>query len=147
MATNKLPAAQQPHWEHFQHGADIGIRGYGTTLAEAFEQAALALTAVICQPDEIEPHEEVSIQCSSDDIEILFVDWIDAVVYEIATRRMLFSRFEVHIDKQQLDAKIYGESIDIPRHSPAVEVKGATLTALAVKKSSELWCAQCVVDV
>lgn len=147
MAANNLPATQQPHWEHFQHGADIGIRGFGTTVAEAFEQAALALTAVICQPDEIKPLEEVSIQCSSDDIEILFVEWIDAVVYEIATRRMLFSRFEVRIEKEQLDAKIYGESIDIQRHAPAVEIKGATLTALAVEKSGELWCAECVVDV
>lgn len=34
-------------WEHFPHQADIGVRGMGATLAQAFEQAALALTAVI----------------------------------------------------------------------------------------------------
>ena len=32
-------------WEHFSHDADVGIRGWGSTLAEAFEQAALALVA------------------------------------------------------------------------------------------------------
>ena len=30
-------------WEHFEHGADIGVRGIGPTPASAFEQAALPL--------------------------------------------------------------------------------------------------------
>jgi len=34
-------------WEHFPHEADIGVRGFGATPAEAFEQAALALTAAV----------------------------------------------------------------------------------------------------
>ena len=31
-------------WEHLEHGADIGVRGFGAS-AESFEQAALALSA------------------------------------------------------------------------------------------------------
>jgi len=39
-------------WEHFRHGADIGVRGIGVTQSEAFEQIALALTTVIVtRPD------------------------------------------------------------------------------------------------
>ena len=41
-------------WEHFAHGADVGVRGVGATLNEAFEQAALALTAVVADPAHIE---------------------------------------------------------------------------------------------
>jgi SHS2 domain-containing protein len=37
-------------WEHYEHDADIGVRGYGATRAQAFEQAALALTAVVTDP-------------------------------------------------------------------------------------------------
>jgi hypothetical protein len=33
-------------WQHFAHDADIGVRGRGRTIAEPFEQTALALTAV-----------------------------------------------------------------------------------------------------
>ena len=40
-------------WEHFEHGADVGVRGIGPTPASAFEQAALALTAVITEPDAV----------------------------------------------------------------------------------------------
>ncbi|MEW6707626.1 MAG: hypothetical protein AB1430_22500 [Pseudomonadota bacterium] len=28
------------HWEHFEHGADIGVRGIGATKSRAFVQAA-----------------------------------------------------------------------------------------------------------
>lgn len=41
------------HWEHFEHGADIGVRGIGATKASAFEQAALALTGVITDPQHV----------------------------------------------------------------------------------------------
>ena len=34
-------------WELFPHGSDVGVRGIGPTEAEAFEQAAMALTGVI----------------------------------------------------------------------------------------------------
>ena len=61
---------------------------------------------------------------------------------------MLFSRFEVGIDGQQLHGKAWGEKVDVARHQPAVEVKGATYTSLRVSQNaSGLWMAQCVVDV
>lgn len=63
----------------------------------------------------------------------------------MATRQMLFSRFEVHIRSQHLHATVWGEAIDIARHQPAVEVKGATYTELLVKQDENgIWLAQCV---
>jgi SHS2 domain-containing protein len=135
-------------WEHLPHGADIGVRGIGASKEEAFEQAALALTAVITDPLAVRPREAVEISCEEPDEELLLVDWLNALIYEMATRKMLFSKFEIHINGAQLRAKAWGESIDVPRHQPAVEVKGATLTALSVRKDeSGAWLAQCVVDV
>jgi len=34
-------------WEHFSHDADVGVRGFGATPAQAFEQAALAMSAIV----------------------------------------------------------------------------------------------------
>ena len=92
------------YWEHFHHQADIGVRGIGATISEAFEQGALALMAVICKPQTIALDEIVEIQCSCDDMELLFADWLNAVIYEIATRRMLFGKFEVQIENEKLTA-------------------------------------------
>jgi tRNA nucleotidyltransferase (CCA-adding enzyme) len=135
-------------WEHFAHGADIGVRGFGATLDEAFEEAALALTAVIADPALIEPHAVVDIQCEAPDLALLLADWLNALVLAMATRNMLFSRFDVKIDACALTAKAWGESVDRNRHRPAVEVKGATYTALSVvQRDDGAWIAQCVVDV
>ena len=139
---------RKTYWEHFPHDADIGVRGIGASKEKAFEQAAVALTAVIADLHTVVPTEVVEVTCEAPDDELLFVDWLNALVYEMATRRMLFSRFEVHISGQHLHAKVWGEAIDIARHQPAVEVKGATYTELLVKQDeNRVWLAQCVVDV
>ena len=136
-----------PHWEHFEHQADMGVRGYGNTPAEAFEQAALAMSAIITELSHIAPIDEVSIICEEADQELLFVDWLNALIFEMATRNMLFSQFDVSIKDGHLKASARGESIDVKRHHPTVEIKGATYTELAVHRSQDQWLAQCVVDV
>ncbi len=134
-------------FEHFPHGADIGVRGRGETLAEAFANAAMAMTAVIADPAAVRAEEAVDIACEAPDVELLLVDWLNALVYEMATRRMLFSRFEVAIEGERLTARAFGETVDPARHRPAVEVKGATMTALSVRRDGDGFTAECVVDV
>ena len=135
-------------WEHFHHEADIGVRGFGDSPAAAFEGAALALTAVITDPDTVDCREPVTIECEAPDLELLLVDWLNALVYEMATRRMLFQQFSVKLDGCRLHASACGEPIDIACHQPATEVKGATYTSLRVHEERPgKWHAQCVVDV
>ena len=137
-----------PRWEHYEHGADIGVRGFGATKASAFEQAALALTAVIVDPAAVEPRERISLGCEAPDDELLFAEWLNALVYEMATRGMLFSRFRVRIDGHHITAEAWGQRTDVTRHHPAVEVKGATYTTLRVAQQEDgMWIAQTVVDV
>ncbi|MFM9888887.1 MAG: archease [Burkholderiales bacterium] len=134
-------------WEHFPHEADMGIRGFGATKAEAFEQAALALTAVISDPALVMPRETIMIDCEAPDDELLFAEWLNRLIFEMATRKMLFSRFVVRMENGQLRGRASGEPIDPKRHDPAVEAKGATYTALRVGCDAGEWVAQTVVDV
>lgn len=135
-------------WEHFAHGADVGIRGVGPTKEAAFEQIALALTGAITDPAAVHPALSVAITCEAPDDGVLLVDWLNALVYEMATRRMLFSAFAVSIEGTRLQATAWGEHVDPRRHEPAVEVKGATYTGLKVEPLDDGgWVAECVVDV
>jgi SHS2 domain-containing protein len=135
-------------WEHFSHGADIGVRGRGATLAEAYAGAALAMTAVVVDPSAVRHVERVELRCQAPDREYLLVEFLNALVAEMGVRRMLFSRFEVQCEEGSLVATAWGERVDVARHQPAVEVKGATLTELAVRQEpTGVWVAQCVVDV
>ncbi len=141
-------ADMKDYWQHFEHGADIGVRGMGASKAGAFEQAALALMAVIVEPGRVATRDAVAITCEAADDELLLVAWLNALVYEMAMRHMLFARFSVTIVGLCLQATALGEPLSIQRHQPAVEVKGATFTALRVAQmDDERWLAQTVVDV
>lgn len=135
-------------YELFPHDADVGVRGFGTTLEEAFEQAALAMTAAITDPATIAIQKRMDFDCAAPDHDLLLVDWLNALVYAMSDRNMLFGRFEVHVDDHRLHGSAWGERADRQRHEPAVEVKGATLTGLKVSRTPDgIWLAQCVIDV
>lgn len=143
----RSPESGIARWEHYPHGADIGVRGIGATPAQAFEQAALAMTAVITDPARVQSRDAIEVSCEAPDLELLLVDWLNAVIYEMATRRSLFGRFAVRLEGNRLHAKAWGEPVDVARHQPAVEIKGATYTSLRVAQEDGLWVAETVVDV
>ncbi len=136
-----------PHWEHYPHQADMGVRGFGATKAQAFEQAAVAMTAVMLDPAAVTPTTAVTISLEAPDDGVLLVDWLNSLVFEMASRTMVFSRFEAAVKDHTLTARAWGEAVDRARHAPSVEVKGATFTDLSVRQSDGGWVAQCVVDV
>ncbi len=132
----------------FPHGADIGVRGTGATRAVAFAHAAAALAAVVVDPRNVRTTEAVSIECAAPDDRLLLYDWLNAVIYEMAVRRMAFCRFEVSLRDGSLEGHAWGEALDPARHAPAVEPKGATMTGLKVEQASDgTWTAECIVDV
>ena len=142
------PGSIRPHWEHFEHVADVGIRGYGNTVEQAFANAAMAMTAVITEPDAVKHEHAVRVDCEAASMDELLYAWLNSLVFEMATRLMLFSAFEIEIDDGRLQAVARGEQLDRVRHQPSTEVKGATYTELAVRRECDGgWVAQCVLDV
>jgi SHS2 domain-containing protein len=144
----KSAAAPEPRWEHFPHDADLGVRGYGRTLAEAFEQTALALAAAAVDPSSVRSAETAEIRCEAPDPELLLVDWLNGIIYEMTTHQLCFARFSVETDGARLLGRAAGERFDPHRHEAGVEPKGATYTALRVARQADgTWLAQCIVDV
>jgi tRNA nucleotidyltransferase (CCA-adding enzyme) len=142
------PSSTRARWETFEHGADVGVRGFGATREEAFEQAATALTAVVTDPRKVRLERAVQLAAAGPDDGVRLVAWLNALVARMAVERMLFSRFRVRFEGDRVVGTAWGEPVNVARHAPAVEVKGATFTALAVERDPDGgWRAQCVVDV
>jgi len=134
--------------EHFSHDADIGICGSGPTREAAFEQAALALSAIVIDVSTIQPKVKIHIECEAPRDDLLLVDWLNAVIFRMAVDHLLFCKYRVAIDDHRLSADAWGEEIDRARHVLGVEPKGATYTALKVaREADQVWTAQCVIDV
>ena len=77
-------SGERAGWEHFGHEADIGVRGFGPTREAAFEQGAVALMHAIADPDRVEPREAIEIACDAPDDALLFVDSLNALIFEVA---------------------------------------------------------------
>jgi tRNA nucleotidyltransferase (CCA-adding enzyme) len=106
------------------------------------------MIAVVTDPATVEPRQAVPIECRADDEELLLADWLNALIYEMATRRLIFGKWQVSLRGHELEACVEGEPVDRARHHPAVEVKGTTYTALSVEQDDAgNWRGQCVVDV
>jgi protein archease len=134
-------------FETFEHEADIGIRGFGGSMNEAFENAAVALYSVMVNIDAVNPVEERTITVSAPDRELLLVEWLNALLAISDIERIVFSKFEVGMEGTTLTGVAWGETLDKERHEPHLEVKGATYHLLSVKEQDGKYTAQCVVDV
>jgi SHS2 domain-containing protein len=135
-------------YEYFEHQADIGIRGKGTTLAEAFEQAALAMFEIMVETRELQVNKPQSVEVEGNDLNELLIAWLSELLFLKDVEGKMFSRFEIEsINKNKLAANVYGEPIDPSRHKLKLEVKAATYTQLIIEKKDDNWIAQCLVDV
>lgn len=135
------------NYETFEHEADIGIRGFGNSLEQAFENAAVALYSVMVNVGKIVPAEKKVIAVSATDRELLLVEWLNALLALSDIERLVFSKFEVKIKDASLTGIAWGEPLDRVRHEAHVEVKGATYHMLSVQEKDGRYRAQCVVDI
>ncbi|MFX1282639.1 MAG: archease [Promethearchaeota archaeon] len=135
-------------YEYFEHQADIGIRGRGKTLAEAFEQAALAMFEIMVETKDLQVTEPKLVEIEGSDLNDLLIAWLSELLFLKDVEGKMFSRFEINsMSENRIIAQIYGETIDPSRHKLKLEVKAATYTQLKIEKNNENWIAQCLVDV
>ena len=134
-------------WEHYSHTADMGIRGFGESIEQAFANAAVALVAVNVEPEKVLLETKIQITCRDDDIELLFIAWLNNLLYEMSTRKMFFSKFQVEINNGELTGYAWGEKLDLEKHAPGVEIKGISYSDLKVAQENGKWIAQCIVDI
>ena len=134
-------------FEIFEHKADVGIRGRGKTLEEAFEDAARAMFSVMVDLETVRPIEAFEVEVSASDEEALFVEWLNELLSVADLNDVVFSDFKVEISGNALKGKARGEKWDLERHKPKTEVKAATYSSLLVKNENGSYVAQCIVDV
>ena len=140
----------QKLFETFDHKADIGIRGFGSTIEKAFENGAKAMFSVIANLRKVNAVRKVKIKGEAPDEASLFVEWLNALLTEADIKDLVFSKFKVKISKRNDDFQIIGEAWGEKRqekHQLKTEVKAATYSQLKVKKIRGRWVAQCIVDV
>jgi len=131
---------------YFDHDADFGVFGRGATVEQAFENVARATFALMWEPRDVARREVIEIAFEEADVELALVAWLNGLLGESAARRLALADFALVREGDRWRGKAWGEPWrdDLPR---GTGVKGATLTALAVRPAAGGFEARCVVDV
>lgn len=135
-------------FETFDHTADLGLRVRAADLNALFADAARGLFSIIAAGlDPARATEAVHFEIVGRAIDLLLFDWLNELLYAYESRRLLFSRFDVHVADNRLSAVAYGEPIDADRHSLEHEVKAITYHGLKVERAGDGWLAEVIVDI
>ena len=137
-------------WEHYEHTADIGVRGYGSTLEEAFEAVALALFDVMVDVRKVEPKECREVEVEEEDLEALLYSFLEELLVLHDVEGLVFGDVKVEIEKTEngyrLKARACGEPLS-EKHEPKEEVKAITYHEMEIKQLPDgRWMAQFVPD-
>ncbi|MCK5635886.1 MAG: archease [Thermoplasmatales archaeon] len=122
-------------YELIDHTADVGLKAYGKTLSEAFENAAKGMFDIITDSSEVESIGQYDIELEASNLEQLLVDWLSDLLYLNTARNLVFGFFKVDLDEKsnKLNAIIFGERFDLSKHKIGSEIKAVTYHILEVK--------------
>lgn len=129
--------------------ADIAYNAYGKTLAELFENAALALSDVTVNLKDVKSKIKKEIALKSDKIDTLLYDFLSEIIFIKDTDGLLFSKYHVKIDEKKISLKAIcqGEQIDRQRHELRNDVKAVTMHLFEIKKVKDKYTCTVVVDI
>lgn len=137
-------------FEYLDHLGDIGIRGWGETLEEAFSEAARAVFSLMIDLDRVNPTVRHEVRVEAGTLDGLLVEWLAALLAAKDVSGLIFSDFAVSIEGGRsgytLSGAGLGEPLDPERHRIGTEVKGISYLGLAVKRAEQGWIAECIVD-
>jgi SHS2 domain-containing protein len=129
------------NYELVDHTADIGLKAYGKTLAEAFENAAKGMFDIITDNSEIDSIGQYNIEIESSDLKQLLVDWLSKLLFLNSSRNEIFGFFKINIDKKniKLSSKVFGEKFNVLKHRAGSEIKAVTYHMLEVRNKKPFY--------
>ncbi|MGB9740499.1 MAG: archease [Candidatus Bathyarchaeia archaeon] len=126
-------------FEFLEHTADIYIAAYGSDIAEAFENAALAMFEVMTDVKNVSPDVKDTVEIAAYDEYALLYSWLEALLVKFELNGMFYSKFKVrNIQKTsegfKLRAEIWGEKFNPEKHTQKVGVKAITYHRMEIVK-------------
>ena len=153
------------NYELIEHTADIGIRVKAKDLKGLFKTAALAMFDIIAEKKVsaipacpaggsypcLSGRQELSakkfiVKQKADDLEELFINWLNELLSLSATKEMIFSGFRINrLEENTLQAVATGN--DIKNYKVNTEIKAATYHELKIEQAKSGWQVEVIFDV
>jgi SHS2 domain-containing protein len=136
--------AKHQKFEFLEHTADIKMKVYGKTLKEIFENSVLAISSHLSMGKEISIGKKRLIEVSGTDNESLLYNFMDSIIYLVDAENFIAAKAKITLGGFKIKAELYGD--DATKYE-IDQIKAATYHEMYIKKMSNGWEAQMVLDV
>ena len=124
-------------FEIIEHTADVGIKVWGPTLTELFENAAKGMFHIISCGKGPSGGERIKrkseLRNNTDAMEELLVIWLSEILYIFNKEKICLDNFKITgLNNTKLNAEIEGSSMDLYQSNNYTEIKAVTFHNLKI---------------
>jgi SHS2 domain-containing protein len=120
------------------HPADLGLEAWGSSLCEAFCQAAQGLMSIICDPDTVVVVERRMVRIEGGDFEQLLFRWLAEILYLYDGQQFVSRSFKItRLESTLLEAEVGGARCEPTTQTSRMDVKAVTYHQLRVSEAPD----------
>ena len=129
-------------YKFLDHSTDAIIEINAKDLKEAFSVAADAVINLTLDQDKVEEKESKEFVSQGKDLYYLLFNWLEEIPFILITEGFAIKRIEFNIEKNdayKINAKAFGETLDLKKHNFKVEIKAPTFYDMVIRNEGEVY--------
>lgn len=137
-------------YELLDISGDVGLKIWGKTLEELFENAAEGMYSLITNARQIKEKKTIGFVTESSSLESLFVSWLNELIFHFDTYGFIGKAIKIDslsLSKYRLNASVSGEDYNPQKHESKLLIKAATYHNLRIEKTGDIYKAEIIFDI
>ena len=129
-------------YKFLDHATDAIIEINAKDLKEAFSVAADAVINLTLDQDKVEEKGSKKFVAKGKDLYYLLFSWLEEIPFILITEGFAVKRIEFDIEKNdvyKINAKAFGETLDLKKHNFKVEIKAPTFYDMVIKNEEQVY--------
>ena len=129
-------------YKFLDHATDAIIEINAKNLKEAFSTVADAVINLTLDQNKVEEIETKEFTSQGKDLYYLLFSWLEEIPFILITEGFAIKRIEFNIEKNdsyKINAKAYGEPLDLKKHNFKVEIKAPTFYDMIIENKEQVY--------
>ncbi|MCS5527995.1 MAG: archease [Nitrosopumilus sp.] len=129
-------------YRFLDHATDAIIEVEGEDLKEAFAVTADAVINLTLDQDKVEEKQTKEFVAQGKDLHYLLFSWLEEIPFILITEGFAIKRIEFDIEKKdiyKINAKAFGENLDLKKHNFKVEIKAPTFHDMEIRNEDSVY--------
>lgn len=125
-------------YKFLDHATDAFVEVTAKDLKEAFAVTADAVINITIDQNKVQELDEKEFSAKGKDIRYLLFSWLEEITFVLITEGFAIRRIDFDILENNgylINAKAFGETLDLKKHNFKVEIKAPTFYEMEIKQN------------